>query len=31
MPKGEYHMTGQEVIVTVTDKHWLVRWAAVEA
>jgi hypothetical protein len=23
MAKGEYRMVGQKVIVTVTDKHWL--------
>jgi len=23
MVKGEYRMVGQKVIVTVTDKHWL--------
>jgi hypothetical protein len=31
MLKGEHHMTSQEVIVTVTGKHRLVPWAAVEA
>lgn len=31
MAKGEYRMVGQKVIVTVTDKHWLVPWPVVEA
>jgi hypothetical protein len=31
MAKGEYRMVGQKVIVTVTDKHWLLPWAVVEA
>jgi hypothetical protein len=31
MAKGEYRMAGQRVIVTVTDKHWLLPWAVVEA
>jgi hypothetical protein len=31
MAKGEYRMAGQKVIVTVTDKHWLLPWAVVEA
>ena len=31
MAKGEYRMAGRKVIVTVTDKHWLVPWPAVEA
>ena len=29
--KGEYRMVGQKAIVTVTDKHWLLPWSAVEA
>ena len=29
--KGEYHMVDQKVIVTVTDKHWLLPWPVVEA
>jgi hypothetical protein len=29
--KGDYRMVGQKVIVTVTDKHWLLPWAVVEA
>jgi hypothetical protein len=31
MVKGEYRMVSQKVIVTVTDKHWLLPWPAVEA
>ena len=31
MVEGEYRMVGQKVIVTVTDKHWLLPWLAVEA
>jgi hypothetical protein len=31
MIKGEYSMVGQTVIVTVTDKHWLVPWPIVES
>jgi len=31
MLKGEYRMVGQKVIVTVTDKHWLLPWPVVEA
>jgi hypothetical protein len=31
MAEGEYRMTGQMVIVTVTDKHWLLPWPVVEA
>jgi hypothetical protein len=29
--KGDYRMVGQKVIVAVTDKHWLLPWAVVEA
>jgi hypothetical protein len=29
--KGEYRMVGQKVIVTVTDKHWLLPWPKLEA
>ena len=29
--KGDYRMVGQKVIVTMTDKHWLLPWAGVEA
>ena len=28
---GEYRMVGQKVIVTVTEKHWLVPWPVVES
>ena len=31
MAKGEYRMVGQTVIVTVTEKHWLLPWPVVEA
>jgi hypothetical protein len=31
MAKGEYRMVGQKVIVTVTDKHWVLPWPLVEA
>jgi hypothetical protein len=31
MAKGEYRMVGQTVIVTVTEKHWLLPWPLVEA
>ena len=31
MVRGEYRMAGQTVIVTVTDKHWLVPWPVVES
>jgi len=31
MAKGEYRMVGQKVIVTITDKHWLLPWPVVEA
>ena len=29
--KGNYRMAGERVIVTVTDKHWLLPWPVVEA
>jgi hypothetical protein len=29
--KGEYRMVGQKVIVTITEKHWLLPWPVVEA
>jgi len=29
--KGEYRMVGQKVMVTITDKHWLLPWTVVEA
>jgi hypothetical protein len=28
--KGEYRMVGQTVVVTITDKHWLLPWPEVE-
>ena len=28
--KGQYRMVGQRVIVTITDKHWLLPWPVVE-
>ena len=31
MAKGEYRMAGQTVVVTVTEKHWLLPWPLVEA
>ncbi len=31
LASGEYRMTGQTVIVTITDKHWLVPWPVVES
>ena len=31
MAKGEYRMVDQKVIVTVSDKHWLLPWAVIEA
>ena len=31
MAKGEYRMLGQTVIVTITEKHWLLPWPVVEA
>ena len=31
LAEGEYRMAGQKVIVTVTDKHWLLPWPVVEA
>ena len=31
MAKGEYRMAAQKVIVTVSDKHWLLPWPLVEA
>ena len=30
MAKGEYRMVGHRIIVTVTDKHWLLPWPVVE-
>jgi hypothetical protein len=31
MVRGEYRLVGQTVIVTITDKHWLLPWPVVEA
>lgn len=31
MVRGEYRMVEQTVIVTITDKHWLVPWTVVES
>ncbi len=31
MAKGEYRMVGQTVIITITEKHWLLPWPVVEA
>jgi len=28
--KGEYRVVGQTVMVTITDKHWLLPWPVVE-
>jgi len=28
--KGEYRIVGQTVVVTITDKHWLLPWPVVE-
>jgi hypothetical protein len=28
--KGEYRVVGQKVVVTITDKHWLLPWPVVE-
>jgi hypothetical protein len=28
--KGEYRLAWQKVVVTITDKHWLVPWPVVE-
>ena len=29
--RGEYRMQGRTVVVTITDKHWLLPWPVVEA
>jgi hypothetical protein len=29
--KGDYHMVGRTVLVTITEKHWLVPWSVVES
>jgi hypothetical protein len=31
MATGEYRMVGQTIIVTITEKHWLVPWPVVES
>jgi hypothetical protein len=31
MVRGEYRMVGRTVVVTITDKHWLVPWPILEA
>ncbi len=31
MVRGKYRVVGQKVIVTITEKHWLVPWPAVES
>ena len=31
MVRGEYRVMGRTVVVTVTDKHWLLPWPVVEA
>ncbi len=31
MVGGEYHVVGQSVTVTITNKHWLLPWPVVEA
>ena len=31
MAKGEYRMVGQTVVVTITEKYWLLPWPVVEA
>jgi hypothetical protein len=28
--KGDYRMVEQKVVVTITDKHWLLPWPVVE-
>ena len=28
--EGEYRLAGQKVVVTITNKHWLVPWPVVE-
>jgi hypothetical protein len=29
--EGEYRLAGQKVVVTITNKHWMVPWPVVEA
>jgi hypothetical protein len=31
MVTGEYRMVGRTVVVTITDKHWLLPWPILEA
>ena len=31
MLRGEYRMVGRTVVVTITDKNWLVPWPILEA
>ena len=31
MVRGEYRMVGRTVVVTITDKNWLVPWPILEA
>ena len=31
MVKGEYRLVGEMVIVTITEKHWLLPWPIVES
>ncbi len=31
MAEGEYRVAGRTVVVTVTEKHWLLPWPVVEA
>ena len=31
MAKGEYRMAGRTVVVTITEKHWLLPWPVVDA
>ena len=28
--RGEYRMVGRTVIVTITDKHWMLPWSVLE-
>jgi hypothetical protein len=31
MVRGDYRVVGRTVVVTATDKHWLLPWPVVEA
>ena len=31
MLKGEYRIVGKTLIVTITDKHWLLPWPIIES